>query len=149
MDSIDAVRQYGISADMIAADMHFGYYIRRTAVERLRHDTILPAQRKGYCEIDLVGISLGGFGALFYAVHHPAEIARLFLLAPYLGQQPLIREISTAGGAKKWNPLNVADSDYQRKLWLWLKRYDNQCACPSLYLGYGLQHKFASANQLL
>ena len=147
---IDAIRRCRISADMIAADMHFGYYLRRTAIERLREDVIVPAQRKGYGEIDLVGISLGGFGALYYAMHHPGEIARLFLLAPYLGEQPVVREICTAGGVKKWQPANVADADYERKLWLWLKSYDRQSPTfPSLYLGYGLQDKFASANQLL
>ena len=83
--------------------MHFGYYLRRTAIERLREDVIVPAQRKGYGEIDLVGISLGGFGALYYAMHHPGEIARLFLLAPYLGEQPVVREICTAGGVKNTN----------------------------------------------
>src|SRR5438067_1785770 len=41
-------------------------------------------------------------------------------------------------------------ADYERRLWLWLKSYDSQSPTfPRLYLGYGMQDKFASANQLL
>src|SRR5712672_3477612 len=54
-------------ADIVVADLHFGYYLRQTAIERLREDVILPARTRGYQCISLVGISLGGFGALYYA----------------------------------------------------------------------------------
>ena len=146
---VEAVRQNGVPADMIVADMHFGYYVRQTAVERLRQDVIVPAQDRGYREIDLIGISLGGFGALIYAMHYPRELARLFLLAPYLGERLLVEEMAQAGGAKKWRP-KVAADDYQRRLWLWLKDYAvGSRDFPALYLGYGLQDKFAAANRLL
>jgi hypothetical protein len=39
-----------VSADMIVADMHFGYYVQRTMVERLRSDLIVPAW-SGYSDI--------------------------------------------------------------------------------------------------
>jgi len=35
----------------------------------------------------------------------------------FLGDPPLIQEITAASGVRKWQPDNVADDDYQRKLW--------------------------------
>ena len=147
---IDAARRCGVASDMVVADMHFGYYLRRTLVERLEQDVIVPARQNGYRQIDLVGISLGGFGALYYAMHRHRNVARLFLLAPYLGDENIIAELTRAGGAKKWTPEPIAENDYQRELWQWLKTYTNGNAnFPTLYLGYGLLDKFAPANQLL
>ena len=146
---IEAVRQSGRSADMVVADLHFGYYLRRTVIERLRNDIVLPARRNGYEEIDLVGISLGGLGSLYYAIEHPAEIRRLFLLAPYVGDQRIVREIVAAGGVRRWHAEKVAEHDYQRKLWRWLKSYGSESTLPELYLGYGEQDKFAPGNRLL
>ena len=146
---IEAVRQSGLSADMLVADLHFGYYLRRTVIERLRNDILLPARRNGYEEIDLVGISLGGLGSLHYAIEHPAEIRRLFLLAPYVGDQRIVREIVAAGGVRRWHAGEVTELDYQRKLWRWLKSYGSKSTLPELYLGYGEQDKFAPGNRLL
>lgn len=147
---IDAVRRVEISIDMAVADMHFGYYLARTAVERLRHDVIIPARADGYGRVNLAGISLGGFGALYYAAHHPDEVARLFLLAPYLGDAWMIDEIKAAGGLERWDSGKIAEGDYQRKLWRWLKNYlEDKDVLPELYLGYGLQDSFAPANALL
>jgi len=147
---IEAVRRTDIPIDMTVADIHFGYYITRTAVERLRDDIVLPARADGYKRISLAGISLGGFGAINYAMHHPDDIARLFLLAPYLGDETIIDEIFIAGGINEWNPKRIVENDYQRKLWQWLKKYNQEKPrSPDLYLGYGLQDKFAPANELL
>ena len=147
---IEAVRRRGIDADMIVADLHLGYYMRRIAFERLRHDIILPSRQDGYTRIHLVGISLGGFGALHYAMRYPEDISCLFLLAPYLGDAAVIKEISAAGGVRQWEPDHISEDDYQRKLWLWLKGYgDTNVQLPELYLAYGDQDIFASAQRLL
>ena len=48
----------------------------------------------GYREIELVGISVGGVGALFYAAEQPDEISRLVLLTcdPVIGMfHPAVR----------------------------------------------------------
>src|SRR6266550_1965963 len=69
---IEAVLKSGAPADMIVVDAHFGYYLRRIVIERLRTDVIGPARATGgYKKIWLAGISLGGFGALLYASEHP------------------------------------------------------------------------------
>ena len=149
---IDAAHKSSVALDITVADMHFGYYVTRTAVERLRDDIVLPAQADGYSRISLGGISLGGFGALYYAMNHPDDIARLFLLAPYLGDKTIIDEISRAGGLKEWHPSNIPEDDAPRQLWCWLKRrVDNGggLELPDFYLAYGLQDAFAAGNKLL
>lgn len=136
--------------DIMVADLHFGYYLTRTAVERLRDDIVLPARKLGYKQITLAGISLGGFGALYYAMHHPEDISLIFLLAPYLGDPSIIGEIAKPGGAKIWDTEKAAERDYQRKLWQWLKHYDRgKIGWPALYLGYGRQDVFAAAHERL
>ena len=74
----------------------------------------------------------------------------LMLLAPFLGEEAIAREITSAGGLKTWEPGEVAEDDYQRKLWQWVRRYALEgSGSPIVYLGYGEQDSFAPANQLL
>lgn len=149
---IDAVRQSAVPFDMTVADMHLGYYISRTSIQRLREDIIVPARANGHQRISLAGISLGGFGALYYAMHHPDDIARLFLLAPYLGDKRIIAEIAQAGGAKNWISDSILEHDEPRKLWQSLKRLANEASDLSFanfYLAYGLEDNFAAGNKLL
>jgi pimeloyl-ACP methyl ester carboxylesterase len=149
---IDAAQRSAVPFDITVADMHLGYYITRTAIQRLREDVIVPARANGYKRISLAGISLGGFGALYYALHHPADVARLFLLAPYLGDERVIGEISRAGGAKDWNPDSITEHDEPHKLWQSLKRLANEASglgLANFYLAYGLQDNFAAGNNLL
>ncbi|HET9210165.1 MAG TPA: alpha/beta fold hydrolase [Thermoanaerobaculia bacterium] len=137
----------GARADMIAVDAHLAYYYNRTIVERLREDVIAPARRR-YDRIWLVGISIGGTGALLYAQQHPEDVSGLVLFAPYLGDGPLIREIAAAGGIRGWKPPEpLAADDFQRRAWVWLKGYENgQRGRPPLYLGWGRSDGFARAN---
>jgi pimeloyl-ACP methyl ester carboxylesterase len=82
---IDAVRQTEQPCDLVSVDAHYGYYDAGTIVERLHQDVIIPAQQAGHSDIKLVGISLGGYGALLYANRHTSEVNTLVLVAPYLG----------------------------------------------------------------
>src|ERR1041384_6894751 len=50
---IEAFRRCRVPIDVIVADIHFGYYVARTAIERLREDIILPARANGYERINL------------------------------------------------------------------------------------------------
>lgn len=147
---IEAVRQSRPGIDMIVVDMHFGYYLRRAVLERLRKDVILPAKAQGYDKIWLVGISLGGLGAILYAVEHSEDIVGLVLLAPFLGEDAImIREIAGAGGVTMWQPGEVAEDDYQGKLWRWVRRHAlERPESPIIYLGYGDLDNFELANRL-
>lgn len=53
-------------ARLVAPDLHMTYYRDRSAVIRLHEDVIAPARKQGVKRIHLVGISLGGMGAVLY-----------------------------------------------------------------------------------
>jgi pimeloyl-ACP methyl ester carboxylesterase len=146
---IDTVRKQDSDIDMIVADLHFGYYLRRSIVERLREDIVHPARNAGYKQIALVGTSLGGLGSLLYAMEHPDEISQLYLLAPYLGNSAIISEIHRAGGVNAWQPGQVDGGDFQRRLWRWIKSLPAEVSVPQIHLGFGAQDSFAPANRLL
>lgn len=156
---VRAVRDNRLAADVMLVDAHIGYYNDKTILERLAADVIAPARRQGYAHIWLVGISLGGFGSLLYAQTHPNELAGLVTIAPYLGERTLGTDIANAGGLAKWNgPLGDASAGTPRtpnetQLWQWLRGYvgftQTGGARPPLYLGYGLDDRFAFSHRLL
>ncbi|HEV2844676.1 MAG TPA: alpha/beta hydrolase-fold protein [Thermoanaerobaculia bacterium] len=140
----------GAAVDMVAVDAHMGYYYRRTVVDRLREDVIAPARKK-YDRIWLVGVSVGGTGSILYADQYPEDVDGILLLAPFLGQEEVLREVEAAGGLPGWKaPGSLAPEDFQRRLWSWLKRYEGRAEGRiPLYLGYGTRDSFARANGLL
>jgi len=136
--------------DVLAVDAHAGYYFGRTIIDRLREDVIEPARAEGYEQIWLVGISMGGFGALLFTQHHGEMIDGLIVLAPYLGKARTLRPMN-AVGVRAWEP-GPAEGDYSYELWRWLKGYQDQESSPGhppLYLGYGLDDRSARAHALL
>ena len=147
---IRAVRERAVPVDVVAVDAHLGYYLERSLIERLSADIIAPARAKGYVRIWFMGISLGAMGALIYARAHANEIEGMVVLAPFLGVQGTIAEIERAGGFSQWQPGAIEPDDDERLLLAWLKAYqaDNP-AMPKLYLGYGVDDRFAPASKLL
>lgn len=149
---IAALRAAGVNADVALPDLHLGYYFNRSAVDRLREDIILPAQRQGYRHIRFAGISLGGLGTLLYLQQQPGAIDGAFLIAPYLGGEAIHRDIAAAGGLARWNGASPGADDFERELWLWLREHAPQAGRgkePQLYLGYGGEDRFAASNALL
>jgi pimeloyl-ACP methyl ester carboxylesterase len=149
---LDVAQKAGLEAGVVAVDAHLAYYAKRTVVMRLREDVIAPARARGCREVWLVGVSMGGLGALLYAERHPEDVAGIFLMAPYLGSEKTLKEIQNAGGLRAWSPRQPPDpDDYQRSLWRWLK--GNLVEAPAnpvpIYLGYGKKDAFAPANALL
>ena len=136
-------------ADAIAVDAHFGYYARRSVVDRLAHDVVLPARRRGYREIWLVGISMGGAGALAYTAHHPAHVERVLLLAPYLGEAKRIQAIIDEPCLQTDKMVARSEVDPMHDVWRWMVRPDAHDVLTKLYLGYGIRDRFATANALL
>jgi pimeloyl-ACP methyl ester carboxylesterase len=146
---INALVQSGLNADAIAVDAHYGYYARRNVLERLAEDVVLPARSQGYRQVWLVGISMGGIGALSYVMHHPGHIARVLLLAPYLGEPAWIREAIDAQDPTTPPPAEFDTRVHVRRLWRWIRdHHREQTVRPSLYLGYGSRDRFAKANAL-
>ena len=130
---IHALMASGLPADAIAVDAHYGYYGRRTVLQRLAEDVVLPARGRDYREIWLVGISMGGIGALSYVFQHPGHIARVLLLAPYLGEPHWIENLSAE--------TNDAVRSHVQRLWRWIREPHREDS--ELYLGYGTHDRFA------
>ncbi len=141
---VDAVRKERLPVDMMGAYAHLGYYLGKTFPLRLREDVIEPAIRKGYEQIWLVGISMGGLGALWYDGKYPGEVTGLVALAPYLGEPEIAREVSLSGGLSLWEPGDLSENDFQRRIWHGLKVFaPREKTFARVYLGYGLQDGFA------
>ena len=147
---VTTLSERGIAADVVAADAHYGYYVQRNIVNRIKNDIIDPAKRSGYRDIWLVGVSLGGYGALLYARAYPADLAGVVAIAPYMGRGDVARDIASSGGLYRWapDPKSSGRSDYQ--VWQWLQEYPRRrVALPTVCLSYGQADRFAFANDLV
>jgi pimeloyl-ACP methyl ester carboxylesterase len=149
-------REEGLAADVLAVDSHLGYYVDRSIVIRLHDDVIAPAKARGYERIWLAGISLGALGSILYMQEHPGDVAGAVLIAPYLGEKPLIAEIEKAGGLRAWRPAPFSGGDYQREMWKWLQAHYSGSAAggaaagaPPLWLGYGERDRYRQSDRLL
>jgi pimeloyl-ACP methyl ester carboxylesterase len=144
---IAEARAAGVEDDMIAVDAHIGYYLTRSIIDRLWLDVVRPAM-ESHRPVWLVGISLGGFGAVAFAGEHPESVEGLVVIAPYLGPDDVIDEIGRAGGLRHWSP-PAAPGDF-RKQWVWLQGYSRpQPARPPLYLAYGDADRYAAGHRAL
>lgn len=148
---VDIVRRTRPALDVVAVDATLGYYIRRNLIERLSADVFEPARTRGYSSVWVAGISMGGLGAALYAEENLHTVEGLLLVAPFLGDETLIAEIEAASGIRAWNPRQTRDpSDYQVKMWRWLKGCaSNPQGCPQILLGYGSSDRFVRAHRLL
>jgi pimeloyl-ACP methyl ester carboxylesterase len=138
-------------ARLLAADLHLGYYKNRSMARRLHEDIILPARRSGVEKISIVGISMGGLGALIYDTEYPGQADSLILLSPYLGEESALEEIEASGGLSQWKPGAISERDYTRKLWLRLReeRFMKTDSSPTeILLGCGNEDRLAASNRL-
>jgi pimeloyl-ACP methyl ester carboxylesterase len=139
------------AATGLAADAHLRYYMDGDVIRRLHEDVVSPARARSGSKVHLVGISMGGLGALVYAQAHPEDVAGVVVLAPYLGDDEVIEEIAASGGLADWQPPSDPDpDDFQRDIWTWLKGYtDPETERPPLVLGWGTDDDLAPASRLL
>ncbi len=144
---LEALQKRPLAVDAVVPDAVVGYYARRNLIERLRDDVVEPARRKGYEQVWVLGISMGGLGSLLYAKAQP-EVNGVMLLAPFLGDADVLEEIGKAGGPRSWTPRRASDDDYQRDLWAYLQQVlaSDQ---PRLSLGFGEQDRMADGHRLL
>ncbi len=149
---IDILKEHELKADVLITDAHPGYYFRLSLIDRLKADVIIPAKKKGYRDIWLVGFSMGGFGSLLYASKEPDDIKGILSIAPVLGNSDCISEISSSGGLEKWQPEEpLFILDFQRPLWIWLKEHVRPPGRdPILFLGYSVDDiEIIKSNNLL
>jgi len=145
---VEEARAAGLSAEVVAAEAHMGYYVRRVIHTRLREDVLAPTRARGLRTIWMMGISLGALGSVIVGSEFPGELDGLILVAPYLGPDALIREIESAGGLRNWSP--PAEPEDFAGLWVWLRGYaDSPSLRPPLILAYGENDRYGKAHGLL
>lgn len=135
--------------DVVTVDLHLGYYRERNLDVRLRQDVLEPARQQGYRRIEMIGVSLGGLGALIYTDRFPGEVDRIVLLSPYTGGEAIVREIRAAGGLERWKPGLVEEDDRDREIWAaWRDRPPAAGDRPETLVAVGAQDRFREANAL-
>jgi len=146
----EAAAARGLRIDLVAADAHLGYYRGRSVVDRLRTDIIAPARAAGYEQIWIAGTSLGGLGGLIYLKEQPGDLSGVLSIAPFLGDDELIREIEQSGGAAAWSaPPPVDGEDVGLTVWRWLSAGRPGAESVPLHLGWGSRDDFDRSNRLL
>lgn len=147
---ITAVHEHAPSVDITVAHPDMGLYLEDGVTDILHDAVIQPALAGGVTRIWLLGISLGGMGALLYASAHQQNIEGLILLAPFLGTRGTTAEILRAGGLTAWRAENSSATAAEQRLLAWLQTHlATPAAHPIIYLGYALQDRFAPAHKLL
>lgn len=163
-DTPDTYREHGFAEDLInsgaacdavAVDAHFRYYGRGEAEDAVFEDIITPAVTRGYEEIWVVGISMGGLGASLLTMKHRDLIDGVVLLAPFLGDESVHRDIRAAGGLSEWEaprglrrPIDA--TNYTAHLWSFFQGYvDDPDAMPPLFIGWGDDDHLEGPDSLL
>lgn len=150
----EAIQAAWPDADVVLTGLALGYYMQGQAPQRLHAEVIEPARARGYREIWLAGASLGGMGALMYDRSYPGEADGLILLAPYLGDAPLLREIAAAGGAARWDAgpaaAQVDVDNFQRELWRHVQGWARDPAkARNVWMAYGDRDRLREADAML
>lgn len=151
---VDAMKRSGLSVDLIATDATLGYYMKGVMPERLEADVMQAARAKGYEQLWVIGMSMGGMGTLLYSHEHVDTVTGILMLAPFLGDRALTDEIKAAGGLQKWKAPErvekVTSDTYQRELWRWLQGVTNGTEKgPNLYLGWGTEDSLGGPASVL
>jgi pimeloyl-ACP methyl ester carboxylesterase len=104
LDGADSFVEHGMVRDLIASgapcdaamvELGYRYYFGARVGDTLYEDVLYPALARGYEEVWVVGISLGGLGATLLAREHGEAIAGVILLSPFLGIDPTLRDVVT------------------------------------------------------
>jgi pimeloyl-ACP methyl ester carboxylesterase len=151
---VQAVRKRQLPIDCLAVDAHLGYTNNGSIPERLLHDVIQPARAQGYVNIWVMGISLGGLGALLLNMRYPSTIQGIVALAPYIGTRDTLDKVRAGGGLSQWvAPSEIGPKDWETPLMASLKTLSAKARIgqhtPYLWLGYGASDRFAESLSVL
>lgn len=148
---IDLLRTAKPGADAVAVDAHMTYYEKDLMADQVFRDVLKPYRQRGYQNIILVGISLGGYGALWLGSAYPEDVSSVILLAPFLGMNPLIERIEDAGGISQWRAQLDHEPAFAESAWIWIDdlRKPHSGLVETAILGYGQSDRFAGAAQLM
>ena len=147
---LDEVWERGFEASMEVVDVKPSLYLGSRIVELLKTEVIEPAKAEGYEKIYLVGISLGGHGALLYATKYPEDVDGIVILAPFIGGDIASEAIEEAGGLDTWEDCPFLAWNYACNLWKSLKVYVSDPRNQrKVVLGFGREDKFADQCRVL
>lgn len=147
---IRALRERDLPVDVLVLDTHVDLYLDRADIELLLLQTLDEVRASGYHRIWLLGISLGGTGAMLCATQRSAEIEGVLLLAPFLGTRGIIAEVEAAGGLQKWQAGEITNRDYERALLEQLRHCPPGTAgFPPVFLGYGHEDRYRGSSVML
>ena len=151
-----AVQRGWPQADVWLAGATLGYYVDGNIARNLHADVIQRARQRGYREIWLAGASMGGMGALLYERSYPHDVTGLVLMAPFMGNPSLIREVAAAGGPAAWDPgpvpvpVQVGPDNYQREMWRLVKNWGADPAeARRVWLICGKDDRFIDVARLM
>lgn len=147
---IRSLRDRGLPVDVLILDAHVDLYLDRADIEQLLHQTLDEVRANGYRRIWLLGISLGGTGAMLCATQRSAEIEGVLLLAPFLGTRGIIAEVEAAGGLHRWQAGEIGSRDYERALLEQIRcSPPGTAGFPPIFLGYGREDRYRGASIML
>lgn len=145
-DMAGVIQRAWPDADVLLTGLTMPFYAQGRASARLHDEIIEPQRARGARQIWLLGISLGGMGAILYEHDYPGSVDGILLLSPYLGDTPLHDEIRNAGGLADWTPgprQAVGPDTFQRELWRTLKHWqDDPQRAQAVWLTYGTEEPF-------
>jgi pimeloyl-ACP methyl ester carboxylesterase len=142
----ESVRRRHLPIDLIFVDVEMKHLGDRSAVTQLHEQIVLPLRARGCETLWFLGISLGGFIALDYASKNRQTLNGVCVLAPYLGNRILTREI-TRVGLRAWDAALPTEVDEERRIWNFLKTQDAHSRF--IYLGFGQNDRFAESHRLM
>ncbi len=141
-------------ADVVLTGLTLDYYRQGNAEQRLHDEVIAPARQRGYGQVWLLGISMGGMGAILYDRAHPGAVDGLVLLSPYVGDALVLKEIAAAGGVAAWQPgpapAAISQDNFSRELWRHVQGWQlSQAKAPPVWLAYGDRDKLKDGDEVL
>jgi pimeloyl-ACP methyl ester carboxylesterase len=149
---VDALKRASPGTGAVLAGSPMAHFADGSWAERLDESVLQVARQRGYSQIWLLGISLGGMAALALGARGLLPLAGIVALAPYLGLRSLLAEIQAEGGAQAWAlgasaAHRTGDAnDLARELWAWM---GGPTPSLSVYLGYGRDDRFAQSHAAL
>jgi hypothetical protein len=143
-------RLQDLAIDVVTLDIGLDAYLAGRVAMLVHDEVVAPAVARGYPRIWMLGVSLGGMGALGYARAYPDHLEGVILLAPFLGTRGTIAEIGRAGGLAAWEPDAATQTHPDGTLLFWLKGLGaDRLTRPRVHLGYGREDPYGAASRLL
>lgn len=149
----EVIQQQWPDADVLLTGLTMPFYTARDAEQRLHDEVITPRRQSHDGEIWLLGVSLGGMGALMYDRRYPGEIDGMILLSPFLGRARIHREIRAAGGLASWqaDPVQAMGPDsFESELWRYLQGWTARPQrTRTVWVAYGANEPFRKPIALM